>query len=61
MEKPIEKWSFEDLKGYVVRQMFDALITGGAKSMGPAFHMIFNVICQWQDAQKKMGKNKFGL
>jgi len=56
MEKPIEEWSFDDLANYVVRQMFDALITGGAARMRTEFYSCFNVIDQWQKVQKKKNK-----
>lgn len=54
--KPVDKWTFDELKQYVVRQLFDALLRGGSGAMLTEFHIVYNVICQWQDAMERSKK-----
>lgn len=53
-EKPIEEYSFEELKKTCIRRLFDALLTGGSQNMDTEFHNTYSIICQWQ------GKNVIG-
>lgn len=48
---PIKNWSFEDLMEFCTAQLFNALIEGGTKEMKTRMFIVYNVICQWQDAK----------
>lgn len=60
-QKPVDKWTFDELKQYAVRQLFDALLKGGSGAMLTEFHIVYNVICQWQDAMERSRKNRHGM
>jgi hypothetical protein len=59
LQKSVDKWTFDELKQYAVRTLFDALLKGGSGAMLTEFHIVYNVICQWQEAMKqRMEKDK---
>ena len=50
MVKAVKDWTFDELANEVTRRLHDALIRGGGKEMRAEFHLIYNIITQWQEA-----------
>ena len=50
MEKPVDKWAFDELATWVTQHMFNALIMGGTREMKSSFYIVANVYDTWYKA-----------
>ena len=49
--KPLEKWTFDELKAECSEMIVNAIMTTGLRGIGPQWHIIFHIYERWRKAQ----------